>query len=439
MMMNATHTIVSREMVKPSSPTPSHLRTYNLSETDQRTAHTYMPIILYYPNNEPCSLSADDKVRVLKKSLSQSLTKYYPFAGKLHTPTMPYIDCDDEGVVFVEAKNDSQMNMSQHISEENDTVGQLYVDGMFWPNSPHIASLVGVQVNHFVCGGIAVGVTLSHRVGDACTAVSFVSHWASVARYGSTDHKEVLPLTPHFIQSPATANLLPLLDTSALSPSKCSEPVTRKFVFPNSKLIDLKNKVITEGGSTLSIKNPTRAEVLTCLLYKTTLARASSFKPYFLFFPANMRSKFVPKLPQTTVGNYVASILISTQHETETSISVLVSKIKDQKIELDRVQNVQLVHQRTDWIVSSLFNGEVENVVNRTFLVPSFCGTPYHKFDFGWGNPAVASMTLRSVNPSGAVLMDTPNGDGIDAWVTLDKHDMERFQNDKELLSFCQN
>ncbi|XP_076891059.1 akuammiline synthase 1-like [Bidens hawaiensis] len=216
----------------------------------------YMPLILYYPNNETYTLTPDDKVRVMKKSLSEILTRYYPFAGRLHTPTAPYIDCDDEGVVFVEAKHDSQMNMLQHVSDENDNVGQLYVDGMFWPNSPYTESLMGVQVNHFVCGGMAVAISLSHKVGDGCTLGSFVSHWASVARYGSTDHKEVLPLDPYYVQLPATTNFVPL-EIVDLLPRR-PNAVTRKFLFPNSKLSDLKNKVIAEGGSTLSINNPTR-------------------------------------------------------------------------------------------------------------------------------------------------------------------------------------
>ncbi|MFS8022801.1 putative chloramphenicol acetyltransferase-like domain superfamily [Helianthus anomalus] len=34
-------------------------------------------------------------------------------------------------------------------------------------------------------------------------------------------------------------------------------------------------------------------------------------------------------------------------------------------------------------------------------------------------------------------LIDTPDSDGIEAWVLLDKERMEIFENDMELLSFC--
>ncbi|XP_076905832.1 akuammiline synthase 1-like [Bidens hawaiensis] len=430
------HTIISREIIKPSSPTPSHLKTYNLSPIDQSQLPVYIPIVLYYPNNEICSLTPHEKAHKMKRSLSQSLTRYYSFAGRIHTPTTPCVECNDEGVVFVETKNNSQMNMLQHISEDNDLVSQLFVDGMFWENSPYRECLVGVQVNHFACGGIAVAVSLSHRVGDGCTLGSFLSHWASVARHGSIDHKEVLPLNPHFIHYQATTNFL-LPELAALH-ERCVNAITRKFVFPNSKLSDLKNKVLT-----LSINSPTRVEVLISLIYKTILAAttqtSSSFKPSFLFIPVNMRNKFVPKLPQTTVGNITAKMLVTTRNESETSLSVVVSEIKKQKMELERLQNLQLVRESFDSNVSREMNYDLENVADRYFLCSSLCGFPYNKVDFGWGKPAVVGLTLRSTNLIGFVLMDTPNGDGIEAWMTLDKQDMERFQNDKELLSFCQN
>ncbi|XP_076881648.1 akuammiline synthase 1-like [Bidens hawaiensis] len=442
-MMNTAHTIISLELVKPSSPTPSHLQTYNLSELDQRSTHAYMPLILYYPNNEISILTPNDKVRVMKKSLSEVLTRYYPFAGSLHTPTSPYIDCNDEGVVFVEAKYDCQMKIVQHISEEDDTIGHLFVDGMIWQHGPYRPNLLGVQVNHFACGGMAVTVSMSHRIADGGTLGLFITLWASVARYGSTDHKEVLPLNPHFIQHPKTTNILPP-EAAFLNPSR-HNTITRKFVFPNSKLSDLKNKILTlaGGNSTLSINNPTRVDILTSLLYKTAMAAttssSSSFKPSFLTIPANIRNKLVPKLPPTTVGNYVATMLLTTRDESETSLSVLVSKIKEQKTELERIRCLQMARQNNDSVLSSLGNEDLDNVVKRSFVCTSICGWPASKLNFGWGNPEVASVTYRCSNLVGSFLMDAPNGDGIQAWVTLEKPDMERFQNDKELLSFCQN
>ncbi|MFS7926546.1 putative vinorine synthase [Helianthus anomalus] len=99
-----SHTIISRDIIKPANPSSSHPHTHNLSEIDIRADKAYLPLLLLYPKNNSCSLTAEDKARVLKKSLSQCLTKYYHFAGRLPTHTTPYIDCNDEGVVFFEAE-----------------------------------------------------------------------------------------------------------------------------------------------------------------------------------------------------------------------------------------------------------------------------------------------------------------------------------------------
>ncbi|MFS8019842.1 putative deacetylvindoline O-acetyltransferase [Helianthus anomalus] len=425
------HTIISREIIKPSSPTPSHHRSYNLSLLDQGFSQIYVPLILFYPNNEICSLTADDKARKLKKSLSQTLTRYYPFAGRLHTPTTTYVDCNDEGVMFVEAKHDSLLHKFQHIieEEEDETLGKLFPDDMVWQNSPHGTRLVGVQLNHFACGGIGLAVSMSHKIGDGCTLGSYMSYWASVARCGSTDHKEVLPLNPHFIQSPATTNPLQL-PAPVLSQTRCPNLVTRKFVFPNSKISALKNKVY-------SINNPTRFEVVSSLIYKTAVAAttqgSSSFKPYFLSIPIDIRKQFVPKLPQNTVGNFVGGMLVTTRHSSETSLNVLVSEIRKEKMEVERVQSMQLAFQNFESFISR------SRVSDRCFWCSSLCGLPYSKVDFGWGNPSVASITFGSIHSNACVLMDTPNEDGIVARVTFESQDMEIFQNDKEMLSFCHN
>ncbi|KAK1414284.1 hypothetical protein QVD17_30028 [Tagetes erecta] len=437
------HTIISREIIKPSSPTPSHLRTYNLSQLDLYTPCIYTPLILFYPNNKSYNLTPNDKAQEMKKALSHTLTQYYPFAGRLLTPTSPYVDCNDEGVVFVEAKHDSPLDKFQNMSEEDDAVGQFFADGMVWQNAPHSTSLVGVQLNHFACGGMAVAVSILHRICDASTISSYVSHWASVARFGSIDHKHVMSNNPHYIQSPSIPDYPPL--ESSFLKRKCSNHVTRKFVFPNTKLNELKNKVLAlaEGGSTLSIHNIlTRFEVLSCLLYKTAMAsttttRSSSLsKTYFLLSPMDIRKKL--KLPQTTVGNLLAGMLVTTRHTSETSLSMVLSEIKREKMELERVQSVQMASQKFGSLMSRLMNADVENVADRCFWCSSLCGFPFNKVDFGWGKPTNARITYRSSDLCGFVLMDTPNEDGIEAWVTLESQDMEIFQNDKEMLLFCQ-
>ncbi|KAM0056711.1 putative deacetylvindoline O-acetyltransferase [Helianthus debilis subsp. tardiflorus] len=201
----------------------------------------------------------------------------------------------------------------------------------------------------------------------------------------------------------------------------------------------LANKVLAEAGSTLSINNPTRVEVLSSLIYKTAVSAATpesgSFKPSFLVIPVDMRKKVVPKLPQTTVGNLVSLMMVTTRHECETSLSTVVAEIKKQKMELKEVQSMQQVSQKFQLFLQSLGKEDIKNYANRSFTCSSLCGFPYNKVDFGWGG---TSLILTLWDWTGFMLMDASNGDGIEAHVTLVEQDMEIFRNDKELLTFCQ-
>ncbi|KAL3350292.1 hypothetical protein AABB24_023003 [Solanum stoloniferum] len=91
-----------RKMVKPSTPTPNHLRTLKLSLFDQSAPHIFVPILFHYlPNSERIT----DQIRCdkLQKSLAQTLTKFYPLAGRFSKDDTS-IHCNDQGVEYVESK-----------------------------------------------------------------------------------------------------------------------------------------------------------------------------------------------------------------------------------------------------------------------------------------------------------------------------------------------
>ena len=104
LMMNVE--IISEEMIKPSSPTPHHLRTHKRSFPYQLAPTIYIPIILFcQPNNghDDVDHRQLQKFCRLKKSLEQTLNRFYPLAGTLKEDQYS-IDCNDEGVRFYEAR-----------------------------------------------------------------------------------------------------------------------------------------------------------------------------------------------------------------------------------------------------------------------------------------------------------------------------------------------
>ncbi|KAM7480930.1 hypothetical protein LguiB_005513 [Lonicera macranthoides] len=118
------------ETIRPASPTPSHLKRYNLSPMDQVTPRIYMPIVFNYPNHVPSSLKdVADKSSQLKSSLSEILTHYYPFGGRLRCGA--YVDCNDKGVEFQEAN--IKCGLSEILEKpENEAVGLVFPSGLAW-------------------------------------------------------------------------------------------------------------------------------------------------------------------------------------------------------------------------------------------------------------------------------------------------------------------
>lgn len=85
--------VIARETIKPSSPTPSHLEIYPLSFIDHLCPPNYIPLIFFYQNQ---SFQPDingetstifklckERTKMLKESLSQVLSMYYPFTGRV--------------------------------------------------------------------------------------------------------------------------------------------------------------------------------------------------------------------------------------------------------------------------------------------------------------------------------------------------------------------
>ncbi|CAI0397236.1 unnamed protein product [Linum tenue] len=193
--------IISETCIKPSSPTPPNLKTYRFSSIDQRAPSSYMPTILFF--NPPPTLVAntttfnDDKISSsLKRSLSETLTRFYPLAGRTDPEGGENlsIDCTDDGVRYVEARvNDPSFTLAHYLDHRVVNDGGLAVmtkllplnDAvrMFRPPPPgsHIAH---IQVTFFPCGGLSIGSVFSHKIVDAPTLSSFFRLWSAAAVAG---------------------------------------------------------------------------------------------------------------------------------------------------------------------------------------------------------------------------------------------------------------
>uniref|UniRef100_A0A2P2L5G4 Uncharacterized protein MANES_05G134700 n=1 Tax=Rhizophora mucronata TaxID=61149 RepID=A0A2P2L5G4_RHIMU len=190
--------MLSQLCIKPSTPTPDHLKTYKISLIDQIIPSYYVPMILVYPMNQetehlPSGSFKSERSLRLKQSLSEALTIFYPLAGKVKDDLT--IDCDDEGACYVEARSVGG-SLSQHLSQPDPKFNRKLLPPELncWRPSPG-SHVVLVQETTFACGGIAIGVLITHMVGDGMAFGSFLNYWAAQAHTpGELDIAQLRPI-----------------------------------------------------------------------------------------------------------------------------------------------------------------------------------------------------------------------------------------------------
>ncbi|XP_038999386.1 stemmadenine O-acetyltransferase-like [Hibiscus syriacus] len=407
--------VVFKEMIKPSSPTPHELGHHQLSSIDQEVAPVYNHLVLFYPtkpNVQTNNISIPD-LHHFKLSVSQALTHFHPLAGRIRNNS--FVDCNDEGVPFKGAKVRCRLSDFLHdpVPEE---LNKLFP----FPLDDAAELPMGIQFNAFDCGGIGIGLCVSHKIGDASSYFTFLNTWAAISR---GDDKNVVK--PEFVSD----KLFPARNSSPpepwLAPTSEKNVDTKRVVFTSSKIEEIRAKYAAENGI-----HPSRIEALSSFIW-TRFVASTKEKPaqdefYVILHTVNLRTRFEPPLSAQSFGNifHLARTVPSMEKENDGGSYNLVSQMREsiRKIDKDYVRKLRV--------------GESGSFKGKTipFIFTSLCRFPLYEADFGWGEPVwVSSANLGTRNL--VVFMDTANGDGIEAWIHLNEGDMVEFGSNEELLN----
>ena len=431
MKLSSLFKVVSKEIIKPSSPTPTHLHHYQLSFFDQIMPPMYISSIYFYEKNDAFSkfnINSSAKSGVLKQSLSNILKHYYPLAGRLKDNNLN-VDCNDEGVLYREAEVKCQL--SDIVAEPNPTEMKKFLP---CDNGGTHHLPFAVQVNHFTCGGIAIGACISHKIADGSSFINFMKNWAATARCESD------VIYPQFQSStlcPPATNLSGFDPTYVMPKEKL---VLKRFVFSSASVEALKAKYVESSAGLESY--PSRVDALSTFIwsrYATTIdqVKSESEKLHIILYAVNLRRRLNPPLPDCTFGNLFQLIPVIVSKETsQEDWYGIVRKLRDAKRKLDNfdVKNLQKSSEQLDLVKE--FSGKLmaPDTVVSTFS--GLCGFPRYDVDFGWGKPlwiGRASLPYKNL----ITLTDTKFGDGIEAWINLKEEEMVKFERDKELLSYA--
>ncbi|XP_068331667.1 stemmadenine O-acetyltransferase-like [Pyrus communis] len=398
---------VSEDQCKPSSPIPDNLKSYKLSLLDQIAPMFYVPVILFY--SAPANIDDTTIVDKLKKSLSETLTSFYPLAGRIEGNAS--VDCEDGAVVFTRARANIQLSEILK-SPEMDLVQQLLPLDPYNIRMDKAVAAMAVQLNFFDCGGMGIGICLSHKIADGATLSSFLDAWATSSR-GVFEN-----ITP----SLNSATIFPPRDKQIFMPSnliKREKFVTKRFVFDASSLAKLKVKA-SKGLCTDSCA-PTHVEALTALICKSSM-NAKIGNEWHSF---------------GNIWRVAVSSIMKDESKPELHDFVVRLRKVIRKIDNDCVRKLQgedgFSHaceplKETSELVCE---GEVE-----FFRFSSWIRFSLYNTDFGWGKPTwacISNVPIKNV----VILLSSSSGDGIEAWVTLDEEDMAKFEHDHELLEFA--
>ncbi|XP_028095226.1 vinorine synthase-like [Camellia sinensis] len=302
--------IISTEAIKPSSPTPNHLKTFKISLLDQLVAHVFSKQIYFYLPSSPECAEIESKLKLLKSSLSQILSLFYPFAGSITANFS--VDCNDDRAIFVEAR--ARCHLSQILNQPSEIFLRKFLplNNIQSNDGDSSSPLLLIQSTFFECGGAAIGLLFHHKMTAAAAMATFITAWASAARGESVSPPELLSGPTLFPPKDFLAN--------ANLPTSSSEKTSvKRFVFSSSSIGNLKSEV---AGKTIHQHQPppqpTQVEAVSALIWKcaTKASRSNSqTKPTVLLQSVNLRTRFNPPLPKNSMGNMVGYYPVTTSDD----------------------------------------------------------------------------------------------------------------------------
>lgn len=346
-----------------------------------------------------------------------------------------YIDCNDMGAYLSEARVKfpmSELEKRQNSHMRGFGLPPSFASAEYLNNDP---SLLLIQFSYFECGGMALGICMSHKLGDMSTLFTFYRDWASIV----IDQNKHVP-TPHFF---GPSLFPPLNDQNLVKELKIKmifNPLAYLF-FGTSKLEELKNKLVA-SASLGAVEKPTRVEVVTALVFKCALEASKKvsggFRPAGMIFTINLRPMTVPPLPMDSVGNLSVGLIIPTPKEEDITLERLVSKIRDAKVKVKD----EYVKGRKNGTDPSL--ELVMDQMNKTasgeldlYICTSWCRQPFYEVDFGRGKPSMAYFPDQVGGKNVFMFRDRRDGDGIEVFASLEVEEMAEFLTNQDLLAFA--
>lgn len=288
----------------------------------------------------------------------------------------------------------------------------------------------------FECGGMAMGISFSHKLVDASSVSVILKSWSATALGSDTAEPEFLQAS---LVPPPEGIPIAVPPTDLGGKVKCK---SSRLVFNAQKIADLKSNAASE-----TVPNPTRVEAITALIWKCAMKAATQKTTPFSNPPnlsvmsqtVNLRKRLTPPSPEYSIGNLVGNFVTNPIPPAEKDLKGLVELLRDGIREFNK--NGINRYEGKDCFVKIIEGLQQSGALFMRDDVAFYISSSWSRFglyemDFGWGKPVWVSIgSIMFLNF--VVLTDTKDGEGIEAWVTLKENEMDSFQHDDELLAFA--
>ncbi|XP_010666058.3 stemmadenine O-acetyltransferase [Beta vulgaris subsp. vulgaris] len=439
--MNIKH--ITQDFIKPNNPTPNHLRLLRASLFDHVNTPVLMPLIFFYSRTYTTNIGTNQVLDRLKGSLPTTLSIFYPLAGRVHNAKQ--IDCNDEGVPYVQAVVDCPLMDIVYKAE----MSQLDKLVPIYGKEGYTSLLLAIQVNVFACGALAIGVKMSHAISDAFSFFMFMKTWASIA---NGNHDTVRLNRPYFEISklfppPSPQIVNNVEEDSNQNPDLIqTRPVSKWFLFSETKLDAIRTKLFSYTNSN---SLPSRPMVLSAFIWsriKVACHNSVNIIPNEVYHAVNLRPRVnTPDENSYYFGNLVVNAIVN-------SSLVLNDDNNNSMNESRWLYNfLALTKESIEKIMSDGFIKEIlEGKEDLRFMMEHFereskgeiislglsnlRSLPVYEADFGWGKPIwVTSATL--VFKDLIILIPAgPSSNDIVAYINLSSDDMAKLENDARFI-----
>ncbi|XVF35657.1 hypothetical protein REPUB_Repub18cG0165000 [Reevesia pubescens] len=438
--------------VLPKSFHPQQI--LHLSNLDRQCPMLMYVVFFYKSSFAYHNLSLDSIFSSLKSGLEETLSIWYPAAGRLSlNPSDGKLNlcCNNSGAVLVEAVTKAKIIELGDLSQYNEFFEHLVYKPTLHQGNFSDMPLVVAQVTRFGCGGYSIGIGANHSLFDGPATYNFLHAWASNSailkeKRGTELYKPVhergtllvgnqgitkLPESGSSAKRAAAIDHLYQLIKQAMAGQNCgpdmkfanrnnlpdvgnSNLVLKTFLLSGAMIESLKSKVFGERRGSFSSSS---FELLAAHLWKARTKALGVKKGAMvcLQFAVDIRNKMVPPLPKGFSGNaYVLASVALTAEELETaSHEAIIKKIKEAK---NSISN--------DYVIAynKALDGPDQGTLppmNELTLVSDWTRMPFHRIDFLHGEATYASPLLSPI-PQVSYFMQNPiDLRGIDVRIGL--------------------